>query len=528
MKGTRTNITPRPEPEQHPDGWPSGYPGARDFGLGPPGMNLVYKPALWAPADLLKLANCRALNGEEDSWRATGLCRHVRLLQAGDLFVARASTSDEDDHYLVREAWAQGAVAAIVSRKPEGLPADWPLFLVPDTEAAIAQLGQMARLRTQAKVVGITGSVGKTASKEALHLILSRQAPTVATWHNDNSVKGVPLALAQIPTKCDFAVLEVGMNQSAARFLQICREVRPQLALITAITPEHLDQHGSLDAIAANKSGLITALEPGGFAVLPRDCAQFSRLKQAVDEAPAQPQLITFGHHPESDLRVTDVRSSALASEVQAVWQGRHFNYRLNVVGDHWVSISLGALAAALALDMSLEMSAAALADLRPGFRRGQLLRAETESGSLLILDDSFSASPTSMEAACRTFARMNNPLGGRKIMVLGTMWGLGEASDHYHRALAASVCEAAPDLVFTAGTHAVPLFEALPSNLRGRHFETVEMLAQHLPNHLANGDFILLKASLRLDFWKVAAQLLPWAERRHHIVSSRRLVTGL
>ena len=423
-------------------------------------------------------------------WVAAGVSIDTRTLAPGDLFVALTGPH-RDAHAFVGAALDHGAAGAIVSRVPEGITDRTALVLVDDTQVALERLGCAGRARSRARVAGITGSVGKTGSKEALRHVLARQAPTHASAASHNNQWGVPLSLARLPEGATYGVFEIGMNH-AGEIRALTAQVRPHVALITTIAPAHLEFFPSIEAIADAKSEIFEGLEPGGVAVLNRDSEHFTRMTDHARHAGGA-RIVGFGRHAEADWRLDEVRLFPDRSEVVLLHGRNRLAYRLGVPGEHVAMNSLGVLAVADALGADVAHAAGSLADLRPPAGRGQRRRLAVPGGEALLIDESYNANPASMRAALAVLGQAP----GRRLAVLGDMLELGEQAGPLHAALAQAVESARVDLVFTCGPNMARLHEALPESRRGAHATESTTLAHAVVEALRPGDVLLVKGSL-------------------------------
>jgi UDP-N-acetylmuramoyl-tripeptide--D-alanyl-D-alanine ligase len=443
---------------------------------------------LWTAADA-----AAATGGElagDGRWNAGGVSIDSRGLARGDLLVALLG-ENRDGHRFVAAALEAGAAAAVVSRPPEGLPAGASLLVVADTQAALEALGRAGRARSPARVAAVTGSVGKTGTKEALRHVLRPQGPTHASASSHNNHWGVPLSLARLPREAAYGVFELGMNH-AGEIAALTRQVRPHAAMVTLIAPAHLGHFASLDEIADAKGEIFAGLEPGGTAVLNRDDEHLERLRGHAERAGAA-AVVTFGAGEGADWRLLDARMDPLGSDVAAERRGRPLRYRLGVPGRHWVQNSLGVLAAAEALGADPEAAARELATLEPPAGRGLRRPIAVLGGDALLLDESYNANPASMAAALELLGQMP----GRRIAVLGDMLELGERGPELHAALAEPLARAGVACLFSCGPLMAALQAALPAAVRGVHASDSASLVEELAHELRPGDAVLVKGSL-------------------------------
>ena len=439
-------------------------------------------------------------------WSARGVSIDSRTVAAGDLFVALVGP-EFDGHEFVADALAKGAAAAIVSRVPGGIAADAPLLVVADTQAALDALGRAARQRTAAIVVGVTGSVGKTGTKEALRRAFERQGRTAASAGSLNNQWGVPLSLARMPRDTAFGVFEMGMNHSG-EIDALTRLVRPEIALITAVEPVHLGFFASVEAIADAKAEIFNAMGPRGAAILNRDNPHYARLAAAAQEKGIV-RILGFGAHAEASVRLIDCHLYATASAVTASVMGEIVDYCIAIPGRHWVMNSLAVLAAVKAAGGDVGAAAASLGTAAAMEGRGKRHKLQVRGGTADLIDESYNASPASMRAAIDVLAANVPEKGGRRIAVLGDMLELGEASATLHAGLAEPLKEARVDLVFTVGSEMRALHDALPKSQRGAHAASAAEMAELLPARLVAGDVVTVKGSFGSRMREIVARLV-------------------
>jgi UDP-N-acetylmuramoyl-tripeptide--D-alanyl-D-alanine ligase len=438
-------------------------------------------------------------------WQATGVSIDTRTLEPGDLFVAIQGVAS-DGHDYAKPALDKGAAGVVVRRGFDGVPGDAPGVRVDDTTQALEALGRVSRDRSKAKICAVTGSVGKTGSKDALALILGRLGEVHASKGNLNNHWGLPLSLARMPLEADYAVLEMGMNHPG-EIRPLSRMARPHVALITTVELVHSEYFQSIEEIADAKAEIFDGLVEGGTAVLYRDNPMFERLSAAAEKAGAG-AILSFGEHDGANFRVTETRADALGTCVQADLMGEKVTYRVGVPGRHWVINTLGVLAAAKAMGADLDVATAMLARLSPPKGRGDRTIVPVGDGELTLIDESYNASPVAVAAAIDVLAAGEPGPGGRRIAVLGDMLELGEQSDDLHRALAKPLAARHIDAVFTAGPGMGKLFDDLPREMRGGHAESSDKLAPLVTSAVRAGDVVLVKGSFGSRMGKVVDAL--------------------
>ncbi|SFL01333.1 UDP-N-acetylmuramoylalanyl-D-glutamyl-2,6-diaminopimelate--D-alanyl-D-alanine ligase [Methylorubrum salsuginis] len=451
---------------------------------------------LWTPA-ALEAATGGALHGAPRP--IGGASIDTRTLQPGDLFFAIRGEA-RDGHDFVRGALDKGAGAAVVAQsRAEEFSAFGPVLAVPETSDdpvldAMRAIGKAARARTGAAIVAVTGSVGKTGTKEALRHVLGAQGETHASVASYNNHWGVPLTLARMPESARYGVFEIGMNH-AAEILPLTAQVRPDVALITTVEPVHIEHFPSLSAIADAKGEIFSGLAPGGVAVINRDNPNFARLL-AHAQASKAGRVITFGEHESADVRAQRILTRPDISVVDATVMGLPVTYQLGTPGRHVAMNSLGVLACIHALGADLARAALSLASLKPPVGRGERTALRIADGDAYLVDESYNANPASIRASLATLAGIDTGSKGRRIAVLGDMKELGEAGERLHRELADAVRANGIDLVFTAGPLMRHLFEALPMESRGVAALTADEVTDAVVAALRPGDAVMVKGS--------------------------------
>jgi UDP-N-acetylmuramoyl-tripeptide--D-alanyl-D-alanine ligase len=457
-----------------------------------PGRRRVESEPLWT-LDAMAAAMNATRHGALPS-AVPGLSIDTRTIAPGEAFFALKDA--RDGHDFVEAALKAGAGLAVIAEdKRASLPKHAPLLAVPDVLEALRGLARAARARSKATFIGVTGSVGKTGTKEALRLALSSAGETHASAASYNNHWGVPLSLARCPSSARFAVLEMGMNH-AGEIAPLTALVRPHIAIVTTVGPVHLEFFASVEAIADAKAEIFSGVEPGGAAVINRDNPHFARLAQAAKAAGIE-RVVSFGEHADADARPLQVALHADSSAVSARILGVDVSYKLGAPGRHVVWNSLAVLAAAKLAGADLALAALALARLEPPSGRGARQTLHLPDGEALLIDESYNANPTSMRAALALLAQ--SPLGprGRRIAVLGEMLELGPQSPGLHRGLLDAIIGNCVDLVFCAGPLYAGLWEALPSERRGGYAVTAAALEAELLRVLRAGDAVMVKGSL-------------------------------
>ncbi len=433
----------------------------------------------------------RATGGTVTSqWAATGISIDTRTIERGDLFVALQGDA-RDGHQFAQSALEKGAAAVLVSHMPPGVKPDAPMLLARDTLTALEALGRASRERANARIIAVTGSAGKTTTKEMLRLILGGQGAVAASAASYNNHWGVPLSLARMPRDAAFGVFEIGMNH-AGEIRNLVRLVRPHIAIITTIAPAHIEFFGTLEAIADAKAEILEGIEPGGACVLPAGNEQFGRLKRRAEELSIG-TIAGFGLVADADARLTSVASVNGGQQVTASIFGEQIGFRIAAPGLHIALNAVAALASVKLAGGDVERASLALKNFAALNGRG----ARATAGNIEIIDESYNANPASMAAALDVLAATPIARGGRRIAVLGDMLELGAGSDRLHVGLARAVTDAKADLVFLCGPRMRALWSEIPAGIRGAYRETSAELAPDLVKRIQPGDVVLVKGSL-------------------------------
>lgn len=433
--------------------------------------------ALWTSAGLVA-----ATGGTLDAEVAvTGVSIDTRTIAPGDLFVALVGdVGDGHDH--VAAAFAKGAAAAMVHRDAAGRP----LLRVADTFTALQSLGIAGRTRFGGRVVAVTGSVGKTTTKEMLRAILMTHGATSAALASLNNHWGLPLTLARLPADAAWAVVEIGMNH-AGEILPLARMARPHVALVTSIAPAHIGHLGSMEAIADEKASIAGGLEPGGVAVMPADSPYLERMRAFA------PVVRTFGRAEGADARLLRVEADAEGTDVEIALDGERLATRLAAPGAHMAMNATAAILASVTLGADPVRAAAALEGFAPVAGRGARKTIPVAGGSAVLLDESYNASSAAVRAALSVLALQP---ASRRVVVLGDMRELGDAGPSEHAGLAPDI-DATADLLFACGPLSRHAWEALPADKRGDHAPDSAALAPLVAHALRPGDVVLVKGSL-------------------------------
>ncbi|HEX7251109.1 MAG TPA: UDP-N-acetylmuramoylalanyl-D-glutamyl-2,6-diaminopimelate--D-alanyl-D-alanine ligase [Burkholderiales bacterium] len=445
--------------------------------------------ALWTSAEIAAAVAGRAAG----DFAVDGVSIDSRSLERGDLFIALQGPTF-DGHDFTAAALQRGAAGALIHRRSQNLPADAPVVEVADTMKALEDLGRAARARTEAKVAAITGSVGKTSTKEALRSVLALFAPTFATTGNLNNQWGAPLSLARMPRETRYGVFELGMNH-AGEISPLSQMVRPHVAVITTVEPVHIEFFASVAEIADAKAEIFDGLMPGGAAVLPFDNPHFDRLEGKARRMGAR--ILTFGARDGAWARLIDCQVMPDGNLVTAEIGGKRLRYRMAAPGRHLALNSVAVLAAAFAFELDLDHALPAFTAVQALKGRGKREHLTIPSGAIELIDEGYNASPASVRAALNLLGTLPTAFGGRRIAVLGDMRELGASAPQLHRELAPDLSAAKVDLAFLVGPHMQGLYTLLPAAMKGAHRASSNEMVEPLLAALKAGDTILIKGSL-------------------------------
>lgn len=460
---------------------------------------------LWTGLGLVSPLSARVSGGVPRAG-VTGISIDTRTLCEGELFFA-IKGPNMDGHDYVGAAFAKGAAAAVVDEHHvRTLQELGPLYVVNEVLPSLERLGIAARGRSTARIAAVTGSVGKTSTKEALRLALAHLGPVHASAASYNNHWGVPLTLARMPKDTAFGIYEIGMNHKG-EITPLAAMVRPHVAIITTIAPVHLEYFESVDEIAGAKAEIFSGLVQGGVAIINRDIGQYDRLLSHAKDSPAG-YVASFGEHAKSDARLLSATLEPDHSMVTAEICGESVHYRLGAPGRHLAVNSLAVLLAAKAFGADIKRAAEALASFAAQPGRGERLRLYASNGPYTLIDATYNANPASMRAAIALASALPLPGNGRRIAVLGDMLELGPRAAALHEELAADLAASKIDLVFTAGPLSRRLYDALPRHMQGAARERPSELAPAIVAAVRAGDILLVKGSNAIKMRAVIDEL--------------------
>ena len=465
---------------------------------------------LWTANDAADATGGALVGGA--AWIASGVSIDTRTIADGDLFVALAD--QRDGHDFVADAFSRGAAAALVTHRPPDVPDDAPLLVVPDVLEALSALGAAARDRTTAQVVAITGSAGKTSTKEMLRHVLERQGKCHAAEASYNNHWGVPLTLARMPRDSDFAVVEIGMN-APGEIAPLSRLTRPNVAVVTTVAAAHLEAFENIEGIAVEKASIFEGLEPEGTALFNADVETAAILADAAKAHASR--SVGFGALPGAGLHASEISLSEGASVVRGTFRDAPFLFKVGAPGRHFAMNALAVYGVAALVGADVDVAACDLGQWHVPKGRGRretLTVDPVEDLSIELIDDAFNANPASMGAAFWVLAAIPTKDGvgrvgkGRRIAILGDMLELGKTEAQLHAGLADHPAMAQIDRVDCVGHRMRTLYDALPESKRGRWFATADEMAGKVHSLVDAGDVVLVKGSKGSQVSKVVKAL--------------------
>lgn len=445
-------------------------------------------------------------------WSATGVSIDSRTVQKGDLFFAILG-DNSDGHAYVESAIKKGAAAAVVSKKIDGVDDD-KLLIVADTFKALQDMGQAARARTGATIIGVTGSVGKTGTKEFLATAFGALGLTHASVKSYNNHWGVPFTLSAMHAGCDYGIFEMGMN-NPGEITPLSQMVKPDISIITTIAAVHVGNfEKGMEGIAAAKAEILDGMKPGAKIILNRDNEWFSYLEAAAMKKGVE--VYSFGEDKSADAHIENCIEAANGSRIKAVIGGETIEYVLQIAGRHIAVNSLAVLLAVKLAGVDIGKAAKALSRQEPIVGRGkrEFLDIGDQNNPVTLIDESYNANPAAMRAAFKVLALVDPGRGGRRIAILGDMLELGADGAKHHADLALPLKAANVDLVYTCGKLMKNLHDALPANQRGVHKDSSAELAEIVPDVLVPGDVLMVKGSLGSKMGTVVEALRAMPEK--------------
>jgi len=440
-----------------------------------------------------------------EEWVAGGISIDTRTLRPGDIFVALRDA--RDGHEFLSDAFKKGASAALVARAPEDAPDGAPLLVVRDTLEGLRDLARAARNRNFGKRIGVTGSVGKTSTKEMLRAAFGEIGNVHAADKSFNNHWGVPLTLARMPMSADFGIFEIGMNH-AGEITPLTELVAPDVAIVTTVAAAHLEFFSSVEEIAEAKSEIFLGLTPRGTCILPIDNPHFELLRKRARAAGAA-RIFSFGEHYKADFRLESYETVGGHGHLVVSHPTGKIDFQLGAPGKHQAMNALAVLASVAALGQSLERAVEGLATFgAAGGRGAQEKIILADGGSAMLLDESYNANPTSMSAALALLGGLTPGKGGRRIAVLGEMLELGEQAEAFHAGLAADLASAKVEKLYAVGDLMQNLWGNVENAIQGGFGANADMLVEQISTDLRDGDVVMVKGSNASKVSKIVAAL--------------------
>ncbi|CCM76981.1 UDP-N-acetylmuramoylalanyl-D-glutamyl-2,6-diaminopimelate--D-alanyl-D-alanine ligase [Rhizobium mesoamericanum] len=461
---------------------------------------------LWTTEDMIAAMAGRPFGTLPEG--ITGISIDSRSIVPGEAFFA-IKGDRVDGHDFTSMAMANGAALLVVSeaRLPAMGRLTVPVIVVEDVLAALGKLAIASRARSRAQIIAVTGSVGKTTTKEMLRRVLSPSGKVHASVASFNNHWGVPLTLARMPLDTYFGVFEVGMNHPD-EIRPLVKMIRPHVAVITTIAPAHLGNFKSIREIATAKAEIFEGVASGGKVVLNRDNDQFNFLERTAQAQGIQ-HIYSFGQHAKADFRLAEFNGSDQSSTLWITIDGDTKEVAIGAPGRHIAENALAALGVVKIVGADMQQAIGALATLKPEKGRGRRHRLAIDRSAFTVIDESYNANPASMRAAIAVLASAVPAGAGRRVAVLGDMLEMGDYAQKVHSDLAGPLLAAGIEHVWLAGPEMVALKESLPESVQVVHYETTEELADYVLNAVAAGDVLMVKSSLGLGFGKIVAALL-------------------
>lgn len=481
-------------------------------------MGLNYEPTLFTKDELTNITKGEWLQNEPKDLAVKGLFISPELYNPQHIFIATGGFSVQKRKDYVLNILKKGVIVAIIDEKIKNIPSWSSILLVKNTQQALEELSHAARERSMAKIIAITGSVGKTSIKDTLCQILSAQDTTFCSYKSVNGGVGLKNQMAILPKDVRYGIFEIGMlgpNSIKPRTLYI----KPDVALINSIAPAHIGYHTDIKSIIKSKTDIIYGLNDGGSVVVPRDSEFFEEISAICKNYKKNINIITFGENEHSNCRLINFSHNGIGSYVKAVILGKEIEYNIGISGKFWALNSVAVLACVRLIGADIFKASQIFEFLQPSIRRGERFRIEINPNNIIeIIDDTFNANPASMSCAIKLLNDINKPKKGRKILVIGDMEDLGKDEIKYHCDLSLLIQNTNIDLVFTVGDKMKYLFEKLPDNKKGFCFKNSILMANKLKDFLKNGDLVLVKGSNKTAMNKIVNRFLSNNKEQYRV----------
>ncbi|PLW75549.1 UDP-N-acetylmuramoylalanyl-D-glutamyl-2,6-diaminopimelate--D-alanyl-D-alanine ligase [Cohaesibacter celericrescens] len=464
---------------------------------------------LWTASDFVAAVSPSFQPGTIDDVMSISI--DSRTVVKGDAFFA-IKGDRFDGHGFARAALDSGASVVVLddAQRSEFLDIAERVVFVDDVLSALERLGKAARARVAGRVIAITGSVGKTSTKDALRAALAPSGSVHAAVSSFNNHWGVPLTLARMPKEIEFGVIEVGMNHPG-EIRNLIAMVKPHLAVITTIVAAHIGNFDSIDEIAAAKAEIFEGVVAGG-AVLINGDNRFSDFLSGVAKAQGIDAIHRFGRSQDCDVRLLDLTLAADGSDLSVSLFGNHVRCHVAAPGEHLALNALSVLGAVSLSGGDVTKACEVLARHGASKGRGERHSLAIEGGTVQLIDESYNANPASVSAALATLALSQG--SGRKIAVLGDMLELGDDSIEMHKGLVTSLENTGLDRVYLCGPMMAHLWEIVPIAMRATYANSSADLIAPLVADICDGDVVMVKGSLGSRMGPIVAALLGECKR--------------
>lgn len=460
------------------------------------------RPMLWSSKEAEEATG----SSSPSVWEARGISIDTRTIEPGDLFFALKG-ENSDGHEYVRQAFEKGAVAAIVSDVPEGLNEFSPVLVVKDTMESLVEMAKYRRNQADnTKFIAVTGSVGKTTVKDGLTKILADYGGVHSTVGNLNNHIGLPLSLVRMPVGKDFGIFELGMSASGEISI-LSKIVRPNISIITAIEPMHIEFFDSVDDIARAKSEIFDGMDEGGIAVIPSDSEQFDIILREVKERGIE-QVLSFGRGSYSNLLLNSEKDDNRVQDLEVLYDTKKYHYKISIFGKHQALNSLAIFATAIALDLDLNKFCHSMKKFSSSEGRGMIREVKFGDKTFTLIDDSYNAGPASMRASFEVLSAVANKKNSRKVILLGDMLELGEGSIKYHEELSVDIEKNNINLVLTVGEYMASLSKKLPDSINMGNFSNIDDCLEKFSVVVENNDVVLVKGSNGSKMWQIVKNI--------------------
>ena len=459
---------------------------------------------LWSSSSLKELVNANS----SKEWKASGVEIDSRKVKKGDLFCALKGEK-HNGHDFINSASKRGATACLISENLISAKKT-TLAKVNNVLDALESMAKNARMRSRAKFIAVTGSVGKTGTKDMMHLALSKVANTYSNESSYNNHLGVPLSLARVPPNLNYCVLEIGMNKKG-EIRELVKLVKPEVAVLTAIEKSHLEGLKSLKNIADAKSEVLESLDKKGCLIINNDTNFSQYVKGKANKLGIQ-NIITYGKGSENNIRLLNFSLSNNKYYVQALCYGKKISWVMPSLGEHWIHNSLSILGLAVYFKIDFTAILSGLSSFEVPQGRGNIINLRYKDKCFILIDDSYNSNPASLIASLKSFLKLK--VMGKKFLVLGEMLELGEASEEIHRELGKKIEKFQFNVLYTVGKSMLEMSKALKNIKCKYHDNNLDQIAENILKSIERGDAILIKGSNSLNLKEIINYIINACEK--------------